>query len=271
MAITSYDDAITGGLPLEIVWKASATAEAAGVLHNPWYQAGVPGAALAATGTIDGAALAGWPGQIPFPVTVAGEDVHLLSVAASQSASGIAQLLLCDRLWHNTGIVPTTTTAQAITHPGLPPRDRDGAADGAGVLLALEVSTASTNSSAVTTVTASYTAQDGTAGQTAVIPSFPATSQVGTFVPFALAAGDTGVRTVESVTLGTSLGATAVVHLVQYRVLATCPVPSGAEGRVGLIDTGMPLLHADTTMFPLVLPAATTLGALTAHVAYTQG
>jgi hypothetical protein len=47
----------------------------------------------------------------------------------------------------------------------------------------------------------------------------PATPVIGTLMRFQLQAGDTGVRSIQSVTLGTSYGAGALTLLV-YRVLA---------------------------------------------------
>jgi hypothetical protein len=102
--------------------------------------------------------------------------------------------------------------------------------------------------------------------------SWPTTAAVGTFVPFQLAAGDTGVRSVEGLTLGTSL-VSGTVHLVQYRVLASVMVPpvTSGEGRVGLIELGMPRLYDASVPFLVVLPTTTTLGNLDATVVYTQG
>jgi hypothetical protein len=102
--------------------------------------------------------------------------------------------------------------------------------------------------------------------------SFPATAAAGTFVPFQLAAGDTGVRSVQGLTLGTSL-TSGTVHLVQYRVLASVMVPpvTSGEGRVGLIETGMARCWDGSVPFLVVLPTATTLGNLDALVVYTQG
>jgi hypothetical protein len=271
MAITSYDTAIAGALAPEAILKASVTAEAAGILHSTLYQTGRPGAGVAPAPGINGAALIAYPGQVPFPAAVGGDNIHVLSLAASQSAAGMSRLWLLDRLWHNSGIVATTLTEQAITHPGLPSRDAAGATDGVGVLLALEVSVA-TGSSTVTTITANYTNQAGAAAQTATMASFPATAAAGTFVPFQLAAGDTGVRSVQGLTLGTSL-VSGTVHLVQYRVIASVMVPpvTSGEGRVGLIELGMPRCWDGSVPFVVVLPTATTLGNLDALIAYTQG
>jgi hypothetical protein len=136
---------------------------------------------------------------------------------------------LIDMLWYNTGLAVTTTTGQAVTFPGLPARDLNGSANGAGVQAALLTTTANTNAGAIATTTLTYTDQDGNAGNTATFSGIagfqaPITPVVGTWMPFLLAAGDTGIRSVQTITLGTSYGAGAL-SLVLYRPLAQEGIP----------------------------------------------
>lgn len=159
-------------------------------------------------------------------------SLYLTSAYISDSVAEYVSLV--DVLWYNTGLVVTTTTAQAITHPGIPARDVNGTSNGAGVGIALLTTTANTNAAVITNTTASYTDQDGNAGNTATFAAAvgwqaPATPVIGTWMPFTLAAGDTGVRSVQSVTLGTSYGGGAL-SLVQYRPLAIVPNPVANVG-----------------------------------------
>jgi hypothetical protein len=73
------------------------------------------------------------------------------------------------------------------------------------------------------------TDQSGNSGNTGTITSFPATAVAGTFVPFNLAAGDTGVRSIQTLTLGTSYGG-GTIHLVQYRPIAYVPLSAANIG-----------------------------------------
>lgn len=244
MSITSVDDLIAGALaPVEFL-KQTFTGEAAGEMFSPFFTAGYPGAASAPTG-LNGAALTSYTGQLPFPAAVTGKETWLADFAAEQGGA-VGSIWLCDRLWHNGTISVTTTTAQAITHPGIPARDRSGSTAGNGVLLGIEVSTATTNVGAISNMTASYTDDAGNASNTATVTSFPATAVAGTFVPFNLAAGDAGVRSVQSLTLGTSL-VTGTVHLVQYRPIV----------RIGLTTTGVtvrPMPGTPRRMFDTSVP-----------------
>lgn len=268
MAIETIDEALASMRPPEDFLKVGVTMEAAGVFYSPFYVTGRPGAAAAPSPGLNGAALTTYAGQIPFTNPAIGNS-YLARLEASASVAG--KLLVCDRLWHNSGYTVTTTTAQNTTHPGIPARDQNGATNGDNVMLGIEVSTATTNGAAITNMTASYTDQSGNAGATATIASFPQSATVGTFVPFQLAAGDTGVRSVQSLTLGTSL-VTGVVHLVQYRILAaiSCPV-ANVGAAVDAITGGFVRLYDNTVPFLLWLPTATTAVTLSGQIILAQG
>ena len=269
MAITTFEQALAGMLPPEDFIKVGATMEAAGVMHSLFYTSGRPGAASAPAPGLAGASLTSYTGQIPFTNAPASKETRLARLQATASASGC--LLVYDRLWHNSGLAVTTTTAQTINSTAFPARDRNGSADGAGVIVGIEVSTATTNGSAVTNTTMSYTNQDGTASRTATISSFPATAVAGTFVPFQLQAGDTGIRSIQSVTLGTSYGAGAI-HLVALRILARLELPTANTGNaLDVLTSGFVRLFDNTVPGLLWVPSGTGAVTVTGHMIMTQG
>lgn len=226
----------TTGLPLSWAQKVGTASEAVAVRYGNAKDTGTPGAWAPGTpglnGTADdcsttaGAAVAGSP-VLPTPA-----GGWYLTYGAI-SATVVHSFEVYDLIWHNTGLVVTTTTAQAITQPSLGARDAAGSTNGLGWIPAIYVTTATTNAGAVTNTTLSYTDQDNNAGNTATISSFPATAVAGTLVPFQLAAGDTGVRSVQSVTLGTSYGGGAI-SLVLLRPLWRLPVTLANVGTVAL-------------------------------------
>jgi len=135
------------------------------------------------------------------------------------------QNLFFDCLWVNSGLVVTTTTAQAISMAALPARDVNGSTNGEGCMIAMLFTTASTNAAVITNTTVAYTNSDGTAGRTATLSALvgsqiPATPNIGTLIWFNLQAGDKGVRSIQSVTLGTSL-VTGTVSMMITRDVAT--------------------------------------------------
>lgn len=268
MAITTLDGVIAGMQPPQEVLKIGATMEAVGVKHSTFYHTGRPGAATAPSPGINGAALTTYSGQIPFTNPASG-NTYLARFALASSVAGKG--FLYDRLWHNSGVAVATTTAQAITTPTWPARDQDGTTNGAGVMCAIEVVTATTNAGAITNTTLSYTNSAGTAGRTATISSFPATAVAGTFVPFQLAAGDVGIRSIQSVTLGTSYAGGAI-SLVCYRHLAELELPIANVGNaVDAVTSGFPRLYDNTVPWLVWLPTATTAVTWSGSVVYTQG
>ena len=241
------------GFPFEF-HKIGTAAEAIGNWYAFFKDSGFPGAySLGAPG------LNGWwvdasqTTNAANPAGAAQVGVNRLVAPASGSyyvndigvGSSVAHLLnLIDIIWYNTGAVVTTTTAQGITVPAgsKPARDTYGTTNGDGWQIGILVTTATTNAGAITNMTCSYTDSDGNAGNTATIASFPATAVIGTFVPFLLAAGDRGVRSVESLTLGTSL-VTGAVSLVIYRTISSVVNPvanvGGIMNRVSTDPTGV--------------------------------
>jgi hypothetical protein len=275
MAIGSVDDAIAGCLPPFEWQKALTTLEAANVWHSLAYSAGNPGAMIAPTPGINGAAITSRNGLFPFTNPGGGDQSNLMRFSCHANVAGT--MLLCDRLWDNSSIASTTTTLQGITSPAFPARDRNGATSGEGVLLGLEVSTATTNGAAVSNSTITYTNSGGTGSRTATLNAsvvqhqIPATAVAGVFVPFLLAAGDIGVQSVQGLTLGTSLG-TGVVHLVAYRILARVTiVVAGTEGAVDLVTGGNVRLYDDTSAFLIWIPSATTALGASGQLIVTQG
>ena len=160
-------------------------------------------------------------------------SLYLTSLTLTETFVGNLELI--DVLWYNTGLVVTTTTAQAITPPTLPSRSLDGTNNGAGISAALYALTALGNAAAVANTTISYTDQSGNAGATGTFqaqPGFqaPATPVIGTWMPFSLAAGDWGIRTLASITLGTSY-TSGTMSLLLYRTIASiAPEPGLSPG-----------------------------------------
>lgn len=154
-------------------------------------------------------------------------SLYLTNITLADGLAGSLELV--DILWYNTGLTVTTTTEQTFTQPTLPSRDNNGSNNGAGVNAALYALTALGNAAAVANTTIRYTDQDGNATQTGTFSAVagwqaPATPVIGTWMPFQLAAGDSGIRTIQGITLGTTY-TSGTMSLVMYRVLATIPAP----------------------------------------------
>lgn len=271
MAITDMNSIAAGIIgPSTLYGKDATSNEAAGIGHTPWYGTGLIGAGAAPTGGLNGATFSGpvLAGQIPMPAAVTGKTTYLERWSAVH-AGNVGGLWLIDRIWGNVPVV-TTATSQAITSPAWPARDQTASTNGAGVFLALEVSATTGNAGAITNTTVGYTNSAGTAGRTATLASAPITALTGTWLMFALQAGDVGVRSVQSITLGTSY-VSGTIHLTAFRFIADLPVPLASTGYANAFPgNGFPTIW-DTSVLQLVYwPTSTAPGALAGSMTFCQ-
>lgn len=267
MAITTLDGAIAGMQYPRIFSKAVTGTMVAGRPHSLFYLAGMPGAATAPSPGMAGAALTSYAGQIPFSNPGSG-NTYLARFQGMATIAGT--LVLADRLWHNSGITVTTTTAQTVNSAAWPARDVSASTNGDGVRIGLEISTATGAGAATPTI--SYTDESGNAGSTGAMEvAYAASSIAGTFYPFTLAAGDTGVRSIQSVTLSVSM-TSGTVHLVAYRELARLELTAAnVPNAIDVITSGFPRLYDNTVPFIFFIPSTTTTSNISGHVIYTQG
>jgi hypothetical protein len=250
------------GYPV-VFMKTGTAADTVGYWYCTSKDAGFPGAWSPGTPGINGRVTNGTTsgdfGSIPIKNPATGSNyLTELTMGASVNHSH----LFFDVLWVNSGIAVTTTTAQSITTPTLPARDVNGTTNGEGCMIAMLTTTANTNAAVISNSTVSYTNSDGTSGRTATLTAIagsqiPTTPVVGTIVWFNLQAGDRGVRSIESITLGTSLGAGAV-SLMICRDLANIGTSLvNVQFTRKLSEPGVRLYNG-TCMLHCVLASATT-------------
>jgi hypothetical protein len=269
MALTGYNDLVTSLLPPNPILKTSFTGQGGGWLHSSFYTNGLPGAAALPSPGINGAALTSYAGQLNFPATSGSTTIYLAALQFAQGGN-IGGVLICDRLWHNSGIVVTTTGAQNITFPGLPARDQNGATSGVGVQVFLEVTASTTNAGSFSNMSMSYTNSAGTAGRTANISSFPANAVAGTLIQFMLAPGDVGVQSIQSITLGTSL-VTGSVSLVCYRLVASVPTPTASSTALAdWTQLGLPVMYNTSVPWMVYVLNGAVCGIVNGLMTYAQ-
>lgn len=192
--------------------KVGTAADAAGYWYGYWKDNGITGAWRPGTPGVGGRTTLGTSstdaGCIFFNDAAAGKKTYITSATFSASvASGYS---LFDVLWVNSGIVVTTTTAQTINSVALPARDVNNSINGEGCRIGVYATAALGNAAVVSNSTISYTNSAGVSGRTATLSAtvpyaFPATPVIGTVVWFILQDGDIGVKSIQSITLNTSL------------------------------------------------------------------
>lgn len=272
MAITTLDGAIAGFRAPQPFMKVGITmaAVAAQRAYTPWYATGNPGASTATAVGVNGEAvtpaLGSTGGRILRTNPGGGVNAHLGRLAVNATSAGT--LWLIDRVWQNSGLVVTSTTAQAITPAALPARDGAGTTNGANIMAAIEWSAA--GGAGAPTVTLTYTDQDGNTGATGTFTGV-ASPAAGTFEIFTLAAGDTGIRAPTSF-IQSATRTSGTMHLVLFRVLAQVEVTATNIGNaIDALTSGLPRIYDDSVLQLVWFPTATTATTITGQYIETQG
>lgn len=271
MAITTLDGAIAGMQAPQPFMKTGITmaAVASQRAYTPWYAAGNPGASTATTIGVNGEAVTPALGSVGGRIlrTNPGSgNAHLARLAAQANFTGT--LWLIDRLWQNSGLSVTSTTAQAISPATLPSRDNAGTTNGAAVMAAIEWS--ATGGAGTPTVTLTYTDQDGNTGATGTFTGV-ASPPVGTFEIFTLAAGDTGIRAPTSF-IQNATRTSGTMHLVLFRVIAQIEITTANIGNaIDVLTSGMPRIYNDSVLQLVWFPTATTATTIVGQYIETQG
>ena len=245
--------------------KTGTAADTIGYWYGTFKDAGFPGAWAHGTPGIngrvtDGASAADY-GCIPIKNPSVGANyLTEIQMVASVNHSHFYY----DVLWVNSGInVTTLSSVQAISSPTLPPRDINGTTDGEGCVIGLYFSAASTLAAVNALSQVTYTNSKGVGSRIATLLGIqgsqaPVTPAIGTVLWYNLAAGDTGVRSIQGFNIGATSWLTGTVNLFIARDIATIgtTIPNVAAQKI----IGAPgiRLYNGTCMHHCVLASATT-------------
>lgn len=226
VVVNNVEKSVIATKPIFFLKGGAGNADSAGYWYCYSKDSGFPGAWSPGTPGVNGRTTAGTnsadAGCIPIGTPTG--SLYISSVSFNATINHFFTLL--DVVWVNTGLNVTTTGVQNITTPTLPARDNNGSSDGEGYMIWLLTTVANTNAAAISNTIVTYTNSDNTPSRTAVLGSglpdnIPATPVLGTIVPFMLASGDKGVRSIQSITLNTSLGGGSVSLLIARPVIST--------------------------------------------------
>jgi hypothetical protein len=155
----------------------------------------------------------------PIPATDGGRLTVLGARFNPNGAGGIA-VVVVDLLNISGGLSGTVTTEQTTN---LPTAALTRHTTGAGVMAGIVIHTAL--GATATTCTVNYTDQDGNSATTTATPIGSSTANaIGRLLPLPLAAGDTGVQAVSSVTLAGTTGTAGNFGVCLFRPLAIMSV-----------------------------------------------
>lgn len=270
MTIATLDEVIAA-LPGQYrnFMKASITAKAAGQFASLWAAAGFPGAgatpAAASAGGTSYSAGGGVTGAVPWTNPTAGDTAYLAKLAAAGAVAGT--LILYDRLWACAGFVGNSASAQAVTDfSGLP--TRGGLGERVEAWAEWYTATGSTTAS----LTMRYTNAAGTSGKTTTAVTLGTSVIASQMFPLPLAAGDSGVRSVASVTLSASTGTAGSFGITLMRRIAEIPlVIANVNTTQDVFALGMPEIPSDACLAFAVLASGTTTGVLAGNLSLIAG
>lgn len=234
---------------------AAATAPIAGRGCSLWQYDGMP--AGGAVPTVAEVPTRTTQGALPFAVPGGSREKWLIGASIAPLVAGV--FLLYDRLFHIGGLNATLTTAQTVQgSPASPALTRN--TGGAGKFAFYEIYTTIGTTGATLTMT--YTDQDGNTGSTSTI-NIGATGfrEVTRAQRIPLAAGDSGIQSVQSVQLSATTGTAGNFGITIAQPLAWIPV--GAVGIAGWRDyttglPGIPAIDPNACLSLLFIPAAAT-------------
>lgn len=233
----------------------AATAPIAGRGCSLWQYDGMPaGGAVPTSGAIPDRTTTG---AISFTAPGGSRDKHLIGASIAPLIAGV--YLLYDRLFHIGGLSGTSTAAQTIQgSPASPALTRN--TGGAGNIAFYEIYTIIGTTG--TTLTMTYTNQGGTGSRTSTI-NIGATNfrEVTRMQRIPLAAGDTGIQSIQSVQLSASTTTAGNFGITIAQPLAWIPV--GAAGTMGWRDyttglPGIPVIDPNACLSLMFIPAAAT-------------
>lgn len=231
MALTDYAAFLAHNLAAKIYpFVKVSTATTSGLAWaSYWTTAADAGAAPTTAAALSGASVGALCVQPVLNATTNTQyisQVDWLPRIASTAEWAENGYLLYDRLSHQGGLDGTVTTEQTTN---LPTAALTRYTDGVGVMAALEIYTQI--GSTATTATINYTNQAGTAARTSKAIVFGGTNRrnVTCFLMFPLQDADTGVRSVEGVTLAASTLTAGAFGVTLFKPLIFLPFATAAS------------------------------------------
>lgn len=257
MAIATMDDMIAamgrvvGNTPQAVrFFRRFTPSNGSARAWSLWTQPGAPGPA-AAYFTTAAVPTAATIGALPLVDPSGGASAYLSRFTGLVEQAGA--IVLFDLLSAQGGISATAAGAQTSNLPTAALTRGD--TTGAGVEGWLVIST--TFTAGARTITVSYTNQAGTSGRSGTV-DIPATgADAHCMFPVGLQSGDTGIRSIQSATISSTLAA-GVYGFHLLRRLATSLSPAGWDGdQQDVWQLGLTPIEAGTCFFPVALLAST--------------
>lgn len=243
MALTTIqgvNDALPGQA---FAWQKVNGSTVSSTWLSQWTGTGAPGTGVAPSSGLSGDVPTKATTGAPNFVNPASGNTYLGRLATNANAVSTQGSLFAvyDRLWHNSGINVTSTSPQTITSTALTRPD----ANGARVEAWWE--TYAAMGSGTPTVTLAYTDQDNNAETTGTSGALATTMDLGRCGQFRLAAGDTGVRSIQTWTASATF-TSGTIGLVLRRMLTAVGPVGPAPASYDALGLGLPRVYDDACL-----------------------
>jgi hypothetical protein len=251
-----YKAALDAAIP--VTWTKNALTCAASNLESYWVIAPL-GGTTPSTAAAPSRSTTGNLWQTPQSAGAFANALYAAQVEIEAQWAGFAQtFILIDRLSHQGGLSGTVGASEQTTN--LPTAALTRYTDGVGVMAALEWYT-QTGATAVT-VTARYTNQAGTGSRTTKVQNVVSNRVVDSFAPLCLQDGDTGVRSVEGVTLSASTLTAGNFGVTLFKPLMIIPGFSGIRNfKDNFFAAALEEIHDDACLSLLAICSTTSIPA----------
>jgi hypothetical protein len=273
MAIISLDNYLAAQKQDVVMVKTQTATAVAAQPHTLWDRNGNPGAGSLAVGnTANGLVPTDATTGAPLITNFAGgARGYISNVEFGSTVAG--RIMLYDRLFHVGSIALNslaTTTLSSQPSFGSRVSLNGGAASYVGLRIYVEINAAV--SATATTVTVTYTNQSGTTGRTTGTTASLSGFITGRLVELPLQAGDSGVQTIESITVGGVVATTGTVNVFIARPLWSGRVRVANDGDVhGFTQCGFPEIFQDSCLALIAIPDSTSTGIPDVRVEIASG
>jgi hypothetical protein len=184
--------------------------------------------------------------------------------AVNCSGANNFTLAVVDRLVETGGLNGTSGSLQTVNSVALPARA------GAGVGVEMWMEAYSDLGSSTPTVTVAYTNAAG-GGSSSPAVSVPATLKAGQMFPIPLASGDTGVQSVQSLTLSGTTGTAGNFGITLVKHLAEIPQVSNIGSAFDAFTLGLPEVWDSACLNLIMMPNTATTGIMFLTLDLVQG
>ena len=269
MAITTMDGLIAALAAAQRppYQKANLTAVAGRTL-SMWTAAGNPATGDITVGNSTAGAVptSATTGAVLFTNPVSG-NTHIARAEGINGSTGA--IVIWDMLysWASpTGWVATTTGAQSTVSPPALTRP-----DANGTNTELWVETLAAGGAASGTSTITYTNSAGTGSRTASLLATKISSPpIGTMEQYALAAGDNGVKSIQSIN-NSATWTSGTFRVMILRRLLTIPASTNVAFMLDALATGLPKVDDSACLLVSFTANSTATGPLSMNLALAQG